>query len=133
MLSPERLWRTTDDEIVPEGHKAAAFLVAGAGCEVPVAFEKQVAAFIAKARPGHQAKPSDEAHSQDDAPPPSDGSQDTDGADDAVDEDEGGGPVRLPRSKTDLLAFAAEHHIEVDVDAKASAIRQAISDALSDQ
>jgi hypothetical protein len=43
VIAGQRLWRTEQGDIVPEGHPDAAFLVVGEGCEVPDEFEAAVA------------------------------------------------------------------------------------------
>lgn len=47
MIADQRLWRTVDGAIVAEGDPAAAFLVAGEGCEVPLEHRPAVEAFLA--------------------------------------------------------------------------------------
>jgi hypothetical protein len=47
VISPARIWRTVDGDLVPNEHPDAAFLVVGAGCEVPPADEEAVKDFLA--------------------------------------------------------------------------------------
>lgn len=56
MIASQRLCRTADGRIVPDGHPDAAFLVAGAGAEVPAEFEAAVSAFVKEAaQPANKA------------------------------------------------------------------------------
>jgi hypothetical protein len=49
MIASERLCRTVDGRIVSESDAEAAFLVVGAGAEVPAEYQDAVAVFVAAA------------------------------------------------------------------------------------
>jgi hypothetical protein len=69
VISPARIWRTVDGDLVPNEHPDAAFLVVGAGCEVPPADEEAVKDFLA-ANPDAIPAPEPEVDEAGDEPEP---------------------------------------------------------------
>jgi hypothetical protein len=74
VIAARRLWATTTGDIVEDGDPTAAFLVAGAGCEVPAEHQKAVEAFLeGTAEPADEAVPADPDEAEepaDEAEPP---------------------------------------------------------------
>ena len=54
MIASERLCRTVDGRIVPDGHVDSAFLVVGVGSVVPAEFEAAVSAYLAGVKQAEQ-------------------------------------------------------------------------------